>query len=124
MIKVKMQKVSPLWILLILAPLSVTLTDTAHSQTLPTVQARTGKRPVVGSIEQEMVVPEVGEAEKSKKKPIIAPSPNGPGREIDKQLEGTGLIFLPGNRGNVVPEEILEDKNEWRSIGPPVMDAP
>ena len=121
-----MQKAPLLLLLLILAPLMVTLTDTAYSQTRPVAQARerTGEQSVVGSIEQKMAVPEIGEAEQSKKQPIVAPGANGPAKEIDKQLEGTGLIFLPGTRGNAVPEEILEDKNEWQSIGLPVMDAP
>ena len=130
MIIIEMQKVSPLWRLLILAPLIVTLTvlltGRSDSQTRSMEQAQE-KLPAAESIEQEMVVPEFGEAEKAKKpqkQPIIAPATNGPAREIDRQLEGTGLVFLPGNRGNAVPEEILEDKNDWPSTGLPVMDAP
>ena len=141
MIFIKMQKISPFLVLLILALLMVTVKNRAYSQTRSMEHAQERSieqaidepvdRPVVGSIEQpidepvegpageaieqELAVPEDTEAtevKKSRKISIMPPAADGPGEVIDKQLEGTGLTCLPGIRGNAVPEEIFEDEED------------
>lgn len=150
MISIKMQKISPLLVLLILALLMVTVKNRAYSQTrsMEHAQERSIEQPmdepverrVVGSIEQpidesveepagdaieqELAVPEDTEVKKSRKINIMPPAADGPGEVIDKQLEGTGLTFLPAIRGNAVPAEILEDQNKWPSSEPPDMGGP
>jgi hypothetical protein len=153
MIPVKMQKISHLLVLLVLALLMVTIKDMAYGQTRSMEQAqermdqqaideseersisieqpinepeeRTVDQPVADSIEQKLAVPEDIEVKKSKKISIMPAYGDGPGEVVDKQLEGTGLTFFPNSiRGNAVPEEILEDVNKRQSSEPPFVGGP